>query len=154
MIVETRGDLLATEANIICHQVNFEGVMGGGVALAIRNKLLTDKQYRDYVSYCTANRHDALGEVLFMPVEGYPGRYVANLFSQNAFSTRHGALTNYSALRTCLEHVAAFAAENGFTVAMPGYIGCGIAGGDWKVVRGIIGDVFKDYPGVVTLYFL
>jgi len=32
------GDLLTSNADYICHQVNTDGVMGGGIALQIKNK--------------------------------------------------------------------------------------------------------------------
>jgi len=35
-----KGDLLNCGADIICHQTNFFGMMGGGVAAAIWNQLL------------------------------------------------------------------------------------------------------------------
>lgn len=40
-----KGDLLNCGADIICHQTNFFGMMGGGVAASIWNKLL-DQQDR------------------------------------------------------------------------------------------------------------
>lgn len=35
-----KGDLLNCGADIICHQTNFFGMMGGGVAASIWNQLL------------------------------------------------------------------------------------------------------------------
>lgn len=139
MIREVKGDLLAYDANIICHQTNYFGVMGGGIALAIYDKLLTRRQYAAYQKYCQLHGRGALGEVQFIPLND--GRYLANIFSQDDLSERD-VLTDYPAVQAALEKVERFAANKGFSVALPGYIGCGIAGGDWKVVGNIIKQVF------------
>lgn len=49
MIKEIQSDLLTCGADIICHQVNFEGIMGGGVALSIRNKLLLENDLSERI---------------------------------------------------------------------------------------------------------
>lgn len=41
MIIDKIGDILHTEADVICHQVNCKGVMGAGLAKQIRNQLLS-----------------------------------------------------------------------------------------------------------------
>ena len=38
MISYHNGDLLKSGCDIICHQVNLQGVMGGGIARQIANK--------------------------------------------------------------------------------------------------------------------
>ena len=43
--------------------------------------------------------------------------------------------------------------SSNWSVALPGYIGCGIAGGDWDAVRGIIWDVFKYSPVMLTIVY-
>ena len=42
MIIDKIGDILHTEADVICHQVNCKGVMGAGLAKQIRNQLLSE----------------------------------------------------------------------------------------------------------------
>ena len=41
MVHEMTGDLLSCDADYICHQTNFYGVMGAGVAASIHSKLLS-----------------------------------------------------------------------------------------------------------------
>lgn len=78
MIKEIQGDLLTCGADIICHQVNFEGVMGGGVALSIRNKLLLENGlYQQYQNYCAVFQETAIGTVLMQETSEVT---VANLF--------------------------------------------------------------------------
>ena len=42
MVHEMTGDLLSCDADYICHQTNFYGVMGAGVAASIHSKLTSD----------------------------------------------------------------------------------------------------------------
>ena len=149
MLREVTGDLLSRRANVLCHQVNFQGVMGGGIAYAIRQRL-TATQYLYYQRYCALHGENALGEVLMLPIRSEYSRpqYIANLFCQNAWiDTRFpGSLTNYEAMRKCFREVESKARERGWSVAIPGRIGCGIAGGDWRKVLSIIREVFEPSP--------
>lgn len=75
------------------------------------------------------------------------GQYVANVFSQDDFySKRKDTITDYSAMEKALIEVDKFALANRLTVAIPGYMGCGIAGGDWDCVKPIIRQIFKHSP--------
>lgn len=142
MIKEIKGDLLTSGADILCHQTNYVGVMGAGIAYAIKAKLLTSEQYMEYQRYCQLHGSMALGSVQFIHLSN--GQYVANVFSQDDFySKRKDTITDYDALEKALIEVDKFAHANGLTVAIPGYMGCGIAGGDWEKVRRIIRRVFK-----------
>lgn len=142
MIEEMKGDLLTSGADILCHQTNYVGVMGAGIAYAIKTKLLTPEQYMEYQRYCQLHGAAALGSVQFIHLSN--GQYVANVFSQDDFySKRKNTITDYDAMEKALIEVDNFAHANGLTVAVPGYMGCGIAGGDWEKVRRIIRRVFK-----------
>lgn len=92
MVKEVVGDLLTCDADIICHQVNTYGVMGGGIAAAIRRKLLTQEQYAEYQRFCN-DRH-VLGKVQFIGnCIRKDGRSVilANVFSQEDMTTDYVA---------------------------------------------------------------
>lgn len=56
MINYIDGNMLEFDADILCHQVNCKGVMGGGVAKQIREKLLTAQQFESYRSLCLEKR--------------------------------------------------------------------------------------------------
>ena len=150
MIKETNGDLLKTEGiDIICHQVNYCGIMGAGIAKQIKDQLLSKKQFEEYRKMCELFKEENLGTVFSQELPD--GRYVANMFSQNGMG---GVATNYTAMKQCFQMVKGFAAPTGLTVGIPGYIGCGIAGGDWNIVKGIIENVFDDDAvDVVIVYF-
>ena len=127
-----KGDLLKADADVICHQVNLQGVMGGGLAYSIAKKYPNvNKVYEDY----TIKR---LGEVCFADAGNFT---VANCFSQTEDFN-----TNYNALRKCLLKVRKYMSDCGYrTVAIPYKYGCGIANGDWETVFNIFKDVFSDY---------
>ena len=50
MIVIKQGDLLEAEEDILAHQVNVDGIMGGGVASQISNKYPKSKE--EYIKIC------------------------------------------------------------------------------------------------------
>ena len=141
MVTEMWGDLLRDGTGILCHQTNYQGVMGAGIARDIRERLLTEQQYNYYVEICKRKGDGLLGWVQFIPLDD--GRMLANCFGENMDSDT-GVDTDYNALRKCLEDVLRVATPHNTDVSMPGFIGCGLAGGDWNVVRQIIEDVFAD----------
>lgn len=69
MIIDKIGDILHTEADVICHQVNCKGVMGAGLAKQIRNQLLSEEQYRTYQEICLEYGRANLGKVIRMKTD-------------------------------------------------------------------------------------
>ena len=158
MIHEVKGDLTTYEADFICHQANYHGVMGGGVALAIWNKMLDRQARAAYQIHCAKKGASLLGTVQFVPAvqhttDGDRMCIVYNLFCQADEVQEDGGITHYESMRDCLEQVERLARRSGRTVALPGYMGCGIAGGNWQRVRGIIEDVFGNSPVSCTIVY-
>lgn len=122
--------------------------MGGGVAAAIAENILTDDQYRAYSDYCKHAGRTALGTVQFLGCSD--GLIVANMFCQDEARARGGAseggITDYVAMRRCFVRVRVMAQLQDKRVYIPRNIGCGIAGGDWGAVRYIIQDAFEQSP--------
>lgn len=143
------GDVFTSGADIICHQVNCLGIMGAGIALEIRRRY--PKVYDEYINY-THSRDDyksRLGEVLYVPT-GENSPIIANIFGQ--LEIGKGLQTNYDALRKAFTNIKEYANKNNMSIAIPHGIGCGLAGGDWNVVYGIINEVFCDDIDDVTIY--
>jgi len=155
MIKIIEGNILNATDSIICHQTNTQGIMGGGLALQIKNKY--PKVYEEYRSACIKyliQGKSLLGEVLFGINTG-DGNSIANLFGQERYG-RDKRYTDYNALKKSLTEVLEVVTnEYGLLydspIAIPYSLGCGLAGGDWKIVYKIIEDVFKDYDKV-TIY--
>lgn len=148
MLTEITGDLLNVKDGIICHQVNYFGSMGGGVAADIADRILTEEQYQKYVDYCTEAGRTSLGTVQFLDCEG--GLIVANMFCQDDSRARggmiEGGITSYDDMQRCLIQVRRMALLRGKRVYVPRNLGCGIAGGDWDVVKQVLHFVFDDAP--------
>lgn len=152
-------DLLTVEAGVICHQVNCQGVMGSGVALAIRNKWF--QVYRDYMAMCSgAKPEDLLGRHHSVIVGPDPlarpaTLFVCNVFGQldyNRSGTTQRVHTNYGAIQQAFtaigKDVAHLAYEGVFDkVYVPYLMGCDRGGGVWSIVEQIIDSVC---PGVIA----
>jgi O-acetyl-ADP-ribose deacetylase (regulator of RNase III) len=148
MINVLKGDLLNATEDIIAHQVNCQGVMGSGVAKAIKHKYpIAFNEYSKMSTFYKNIKHQLLGKCQIIAVGN--GKYVANLFGQYNFgwSIKH---TDYEALKEALTTLKVSAKDNSKSVALPYNIGCGLGGGNWGIVLSIIDDVFNDYD--VSLY--
>lgn len=152
MITEITGDLLDMKDGIICHQVNYLGAMGGGVAAQIRERLLDKETYQGYVEYCKEKQIDALGTVYYMNLPD--GTIIANMFCQedrevpSICGVQHITATRLDSMLLCLKSVIQVALVTGKPVYIPHHIGCGIAGGDWRLVNRLLHNTFDGIPAV------
>ncbi len=121
-----KGDLLDVKSGLVCHQVNCQRVAGAGLALGIRQRW--PLWYQNF----KVTRPE-LGTVTFLNME--PNLWIANLYAQEGYG-REGQHTNYQAFRQCARRVAEFAPD--LEIYLPVGIGCGLAGGDWRIVQAII----------------
>lgn len=88
-------DITIITRGIILHQVNCKGVMGCGVALAIRNKW--PKVYEKYREHYQKAK---LGMIQIIPIKD--DLFVVNLFAQDRYG-REKRHTNYDAVESCLK---------------------------------------------------
>ena len=98
-----------------------------GIAKQIRQKLLTDAQFEHYKQLCKTWGGHALGTCYLDKVGDR--KYVAHLFGEN-IPTLKRIDTNYSALQNACTELKLTAEQHNLPVAVPGYIGCGLAGGN------------------------
>lgn len=118
------GNLLYIDADIICQQVNCQGVMGAGLAKAIREKWPV--VYSEYKKLCDSKTpEELLGKIQLIRVE--PNKYVLNIFGQLGYG-RDKVYTDYSALEEAFKSIEKDFKD--YTIAMPELLGCGLAGGD------------------------
>lgn len=145
MIQIIEGDILKADADVICHQVNCQGVMGSGLAKQVRE--MYPEVFTAYKQYCNKSFSEILlGNV--QCVETHNGRIVANLFGQQHYGNDGRTYTSYPALENCLKTISERVVKYGESVAIPYNIGCGLGGGDWKVVYRMIEKAFGDYDKV------
>lgn len=150
MIEYRKGNLLDVNEGIIAHGVNCQGVMGSGVAKAIRDMYpLVYTRYKKHVDSWMegfGNSAGLLGQVHFCSVvepipETGPILVVANCFTQDLYGTdrRH---VNYEAVAQCFRILNKRFMLYGDVLHIP-KIGAGLAGGDWNVISAIIESEFK-----------
>lgn len=138
-------DLFEASANIICHQVNCQGIMGSGVALLVKQKY--PQVFKEYTIFCTENEGKLLGKVL--PVKCSDGKVICNLFAQDNFGYDGKCYTSYEALKECFDYLKNYAPERD-EIAMPYLMGCHRGGGDWNKVYTMLDEIFVDHN--VVLY--
>lgn len=140
MIHIIEGNLFSTNADVICHQVNCQGVMGSGVAKQIKEKY--PKAYEGY-------------KMLFDYVEGPSyllgftqliktnDKYIANLFCQLDYGYDGKRYTNYEAVYEAFNHLNENCPQD-FIFAFPYHFGCDRGGADWDIILKMMEVVFKD----------
>lgn len=146
MIKTVIGDVVEASEDIICHQVNCQNVMGAGVAKALYTRFPQVKQ--SYHCYCKKfkNPEDLLGQVQFVDV--LPGKQIANIFGQLEYGRdSHKRYTDYTALANAFNRIKISA--RGKSLAFPYGFGCGLANGDWGIVRNMIEEFFSDADVVI-----
>lgn len=123
-------DILAVEQGIIVHQVNCQGVMGAGIALAIRKKWpIVYDRYRKFKF--------KLGQIQVIQVK--PGLWVCNLVGQDRYG-RDKCYTDYKAVREGFQKLNVWAFVRNLPIYIPKGMGCNLAGGDWKIVCKLISE--------------
>lgn len=144
-MLETTGDILNVTNGIIGHQVNCQMVMGAGLAKQLRGKWpQVFSEYNALLKRIPLKKR--LGKCQI--VEIYPRRlYVANLFGQYNYIPRGVQHTDYTALAMALRHLNFWRNKvmgPEFPISLPHGLGCGLAGGSWHIVRGIIQDTIPN----------
>ena len=161
MITYKKGDLLKSHCNIICHQVNCQGVMGSGIAKQIREKF--PKCYDNYKDFLSSyGSYESLGSVCFSIMDTST-RFIANMFSQYDYLPRGKNHTNYEAFRSCIREIKAFVLGMAsgmelptwlYSIGFPYKIGCGLGGGNWEIIAKIIEEEFSSPKYSVEIWEL
>ena len=147
MLIYKNGDILKAPEEVICHQVNVDGFMGGGLALQIA-KLYPEVE-KSYKNHCRAYGYDYkyLKGNAFM-VRTNDGKIIENCFTQDDF------VTDYIALKTCFGKIIRMCDKYNYHIAVPYKYGCGIAKGSWDIVERTL-ERLSNYYGVdITIYKL
>lgn len=145
MIKLIKCDIFKSGADIICHQVNCQGVMGSGIAKQIRDKYPV--VYERYKHHCDIYSPVALlGVAQFVETKerhNTPFRGIFNLYAQEKYGYDGTQYTDYYALHKCLEAVKESVPTNEekYTIAIPYMMSCCRGGGNWDVVYGLIEDI-------------
>ena len=140
-IMYSDGNILDVKNGINCHQVNHKGVANAGLAKQIRIKY--PEFMEDYLKTCKKYSFEYIREYGVVSWhQASPALYIASIFGQDGFG-RDKIYTDYYSLKFGLQTVMRMSAFEKINVFIPYGIGCGLAGGNWDIVNGIINDVFK-----------
>ena len=154
MIKIIEGNIVNAKTDFIIHQVNCQGVMGSGVAKALRD--YDEGIYTDYRRMCEIGEFDPkilLGACAQYTIKNGT-QTVLSLFAQNNYGYDGKQYTNLKVFRGGLwfisQHIPKWHEECGIcirrtSIALPYKIGCGRGGADWEVVYKIIEEELKDY---------
>jgi O-acetyl-ADP-ribose deacetylase (regulator of RNase III) len=142
-VITVRGDLiqlsLKGEFSAIVHGCNCFCTMGAGIARLIKCAFPDA-----YKADCSTRRGDKqkLGTCTSAKVTIGTGQEltIINAYTQYNYG-RNVVNVDYDALRRCLRWIAT--RFQGKKIGLP-RIGCGLAGGDWKIVSKIIDEELKD----------
>jgi len=150
---------------VVAHIVNDQGKWGRGVVVAIGRRWPEAREaYHDWYGREKRGEHNAgfqLGRVGFMrvrPSSQDGGIVVANMVAQRGIrNLGEPRAVSYDALEECLSYLGSCCSPHGgdgSSVHMP-KIGCGLGGGDWEAVEGIIkATLVKRYNVPVYVYSL
>lgn len=147
------GDLVQALENLeveaIAHQANCFCTMRSGIAPLIANKWPEVRE---------VDRETGFGEFQkmgYFSVAATPDGHVFNIYGQYHWDRGHNQYgTSYSHLGLGLARVRDYLDDHKISsIGLP-LIGCGLAGGDWGLVSGLIEEAFKDWEGQVIVYTL
>lgn len=132
----------ATE-NVIVHVVNCQGVMGSGVAAALKDRFPgLFHAYRTH--WENHRREESLGTCCLYTNIDPDGRItiIANLFAQRRYGYDGGKYISYDALDRALSDMVSqlhnFTHLPKATFAIPYNMGACRAGGNWNVVKALV----------------
>lgn len=139
MIKKRTGNLLLVERGYVVHGCNTLGIMGAGLAKAVK-----DVYPEAYAAYRKQflERGLFLGEIITVPVDkppqGLPHKFIVNAMTQDRLAKYDGEfVVSYEAIGHAFERIRELAVASQLPVHVP-LIGCGLAGGKWSEVAPII----------------
>jgi O-acetyl-ADP-ribose deacetylase (regulator of RNase III) len=140
-IIYKMGNLMEAAEPCIAHGCNAQGVMGSGVALAIR-KTFPDA-FRVYErTYIDGHNHLQMGTVAIAHTKG---KLIANCITQEYFGPGDRRYVSYDAISLCLQMINNYKIDS---VALP-LIGAGLGGGNWNIIATIIEEELTKVQPVV-----
>lgn len=144
MVKNLKGDLLASDCQYICHQVNCRGKMNSGIAKSIREKW--PKVYESYLTkFAGKFVVSPIGTIQIVTVyDDFDDRLcVVNMFSQQDYGYDGQKYTSYDAFWACLQKISE-TVPAGAKIGFPKNIGCCRGGANWNVISTMIAEVLGD----------
>lgn len=150
MIEIKNGDLLKSNCNIIIHQANCFATMGAGIAKQIK-RIYPEAYEVDKNFGFPVGSKKRLG---FYTNTNFENDVVVfNLYGQ--YNYGRGKQTNYKAFEQGLRMILINLVndfEKNMKIGMPFGVGCGLAGGEWDIIKEIIERLSNKYEVTIFLY--
>ena len=153
MIYWKKGDLLESDCDYICQQVNCMGKMNSGIAKQIREKWPI--VYQNYMAKCNFSHPSGyirpellLGDIQIVGLwddynETKFHQSVINMYSQLNYGYDGRRYTSYDAFWNCL-HLIKQVVPKGKKIGFPARIGCGLGGANWNIISHMIAEVLSE----------
>ena len=161
MIYWKKGNLLESDCDYICQQVNCMGKMNSGIAKQIREKWPV--VYQNYMAKCNFSHPSGyirpellLGDIQIVGLwddynETKFHQSVINMYSQLNYGYDGRRYTSYDAFWNCVNLIKQ-SVPTDKKISFPYNIGCGLGGANWNVILAMIDTVLTDYT--VEIYVL
>lgn len=135
-------DLLNADTDAICQQVNCQNAMGSGLAKTIYTRWPEIKEL--YHEFCDniGDPYSLLGTIQVIRKHGNIPFDVINVFGQLYYGRKRICYTSYNALCSAFQEINSL--YRGKMVGLPYKFACGLAGGDWNIVQGLIKTYLTD----------
>lgn len=155
MLIDKKGDLLKSDCTVIMHQANCFSTMGAGIAKSIAKlypeAAIADKGYQ-------GEPKEKLGKFSMATVGKVT---IVNLYGQFHFGAGKKQ-TNYEMLEKAMNRFFEFVIKlnqknnniNLEKIGVPYKMGCGLAGGDWNVVKEILEKQSEKHKVDIYIYEL
>lgn len=136
---------------IIAHGCNAKGIMGSGVAKAIKETY--PQAYQKYADQYRSNGLP-LGSIVWCYTKN---KIIANCITQDAFGSDGKRYVDYDAISSTMEEIDQyflmlkannFVSREEMKFAIP-RIGAGLGGGDWEIISDIMNEVCQNTIPVV-----
>ena len=140
MVHYVKGNLLDSDCDYICHQVNCQGRMNSGIARQIRERWpeVYEKYLREHEFWTVqmGRSMSPLGNIDIVRINNSNQR-VINMYTQPGYGYDGKRYTSYDAFERALDLIRAYILDDA-KIGFPKNIGCGLGGGDWTVISGLI----------------
>lgn len=148
------GDILSVDYGIIVHGCNAQGVMGSGIAKALRDKYPeVFEEYAKALKDAPSNRKSILGSAQAAQIKSKKNLYVVNGITQEFYGKDGKKYVSYAAIQAVFAQVLLMAKAKQLPVHYP-MIGAGLGGGDWAIISEIIDSVFDSSGVERTLWIM
>ncbi|MBI2263604.1 MAG: macro domain-containing protein [Armatimonadetes bacterium] len=147
MITLSKGNILATDAEVLVNTVNCEGYMGKGIALQFKKAF--PENFKAYERACRAGEVKPGSMFVFATGSMINPRYIINFPTKRKWREKSRIVDIKSGLHALAEEVHRL---NVSSIAVPP-LGCGLGGLKWGTVKPLIEGAFAELSEIQVLLF-